>query len=63
MKTILNLEGIKTLSKEEQTNINGSAFRRGSCYEKGGLCCESTDGPRGDFCDAGYCGTWGCVFY
>ncbi len=62
MKTILNLKGVKTLSKEEQTGINGSARNTG-CTQRGGQCCVNTGGPRGVFCDAGRCTRWGCVWY
>ncbi|MDY8136757.1 hypothetical protein [Aquimarina sp. 2201CG5-10] len=62
MKSILNLEGAKKISKTEQTNILGGAGFNG-CYEEGSRCCEHTGGPRGVFCDAGYCTRWGCVWH
>ncbi|MDP2541213.1 hypothetical protein [Tenacibaculum discolor] len=56
-KSILNLG--KALNKANQKQINGGA--NGSCYQEGSRCCENR--PWGVFCDAGRCGTYGCLWY
>jgi hypothetical protein len=61
MKTILNLEGVKTLTKKEQTIINGAAGIR-SCHMKNGRCCQK-EGSVGIICDAGRCTMWGCLWF
>ncbi len=63
MKIILNLDGVKTLGKEEQSKISGA--RRYACTQRGRMCCEHA--PGGPFCDAGICigigGSGGCLWY
>ena len=56
-KSILNLG--KALNKSDQKQINGGA--NGFCYQEGSRCCENR--PWGVFCDAGRCGTSGCLRY
>ena len=60
MKKLVNLKGVKTLNSEEQKGINGG-FVYSSCHQNGRLCCINAWGY--DFCDAGACGRWGCVWY
>ncbi|WP_074407557.1 MULTISPECIES: hypothetical protein [Aquimarina] len=52
MKSILNVNGVKKLSKELQKSINGSGPLPG-CYQLGNLCCPTRSG-RGA-CGIGYC--------
>ncbi|WP_378187930.1 hypothetical protein ACE939_05915 [Aquimarina sp. W85] len=60
MKTILNLDGVKNLSKKEQRQVFGAA--RSRCWQRGAQCCVST--ASGDFCDAGRCNSNGyCLYY
>ncbi|WP_062055206.1 hypothetical protein [Aquimarina longa] len=62
MKKILNLNGIKELSKNEQKQINGSAFYgRATCCPSGRGCLISFGNQ--SFCEPGYCDRWGrCIF-
>lgn len=62
MKSILSISGVKEINRQEKVNINGGS-RFNGCYQEGSRCCEHTGGPRGVFCDAGYCTRWGCVFH
>ncbi|TSE11440.1 hypothetical protein [Aquimarina algiphila] len=59
----MNLDGIKTLSKEEQSKISGAA--RYACEQRGIFCCELAPGAA--ICDAGRCigigGSGGCLWY
>ncbi|MDY8135672.1 hypothetical protein [Aquimarina sp. 2201CG5-10] len=63
MKTILNLNGIKTIGKEEQSKISGAS--RYGCEQRGWQCCEP--GPHGDNCGVGECTGHGsfsaCLWY
>ncbi len=64
MKNILNLKGIKTLSKKEQKEVTGS-IRRYPCTQMGRICCSNS--PGGGICDFGVCvgfaGSGGCIWY
>ncbi len=63
MKSILKLEGVKSLSRDEQSKISGE--RRYACQQRGRNCCELS--PGGPFCEAGICigigGSGGCIWY
>ena len=61
MKNLKNLNGFKTLTKEEQLNIDGG--RRRYVYCKGSnQCCMRFDNGY-EFCDYGYCqGPGRCIW-
>ncbi|WP_159025524.1 hypothetical protein [Aquimarina sp. Aq78] len=53
MKSILNVNGVKKLSKELQKSISGSGP---NCYQMGDLCC------RNGFCGIGECNGRFCMW-
>ncbi|CAL2104705.1 hypothetical protein [Tenacibaculum sp. 190130A14a] len=55
-KSILNLG--KALTNAEQKEVNGGW---GSCTGSGSRCCVQTQW--GEFCDAGRCTRFGCIWY
>lgn len=57
MKKISSLKGIKVLSKQEQSEINGAFVYRPYC-KGSNQCCVMVNGF--EFCDYGYCDRWGC---
>ncbi|GAA4273772.1 hypothetical protein U6A24_02455 [Aquimarina gracilis] len=63
MKSILDLKGVKNLSKKEQQNIAGAAGY--GCIQRGRKCCNQN--PGGEFCAIGRCtgvgGNGGCLFF
>ncbi|MDY8135356.1 hypothetical protein [Aquimarina sp. 2201CG5-10] len=57
MKKILDLNGIKKLSREEQKEIKGLAGSRGICCPSGRGCLIA------GYCEPGICYGWGrCAF-
>ncbi|MDY8135359.1 hypothetical protein [Aquimarina sp. 2201CG5-10] len=61
MKKILNLTGVQKLSKDEQQQIKGAAFRA-TCCPSGRGCLISFGGQ--SFCEPGFCDRWGrCIFF
>ncbi len=61
MNKILNLEGIKKLSKKEQRHVIGSARTTISCC--GRSKCRISY-PGGSFCEPGRCDDFGrCILY
>ncbi|PKV51861.1 hypothetical protein ATE84_3961 [Aquimarina sp. MAR_2010_214] len=61
MKSILNLTGVKKLSKEQQQDITGSSMRWPRCCPTGRGCLVTWSG--GSFCEPGYCRSNGyCIF-
>lgn len=59
MKSVLNLKGVKSLSKKEQGQVFGAA--RSRCWQSGSQCCVSTS--HGEFCEAGRCNNGYCLYY
>ncbi len=63
MKRILNVTGVKTLSKQEQGKISGAGCC--GCVQRGRNCCNLN--PGGEFCAPGRCtgigGSGGCLFF
>lgn len=61
MKNIINLQGIQTLSKKEQSNIYAASRLFSFCTQRGRICCQ--DGE----CELGQCNTAGgssfCIWY
>ncbi|AZJ35148.1 hypothetical protein [Tenacibaculum singaporense] len=57
-KSILNLG--KELTKTDQKQVNGG-IGSGSCTGSGSWCCVQTQW--GEFCDAGRCTQYGCIWY
>lgn len=53
MKSILNLTGVKRLSKEQQSEIKGNSGVYISCCPTGRGCQISF--PGGSFCEPGFC--------
>lgn len=53
MKKILNLSGIKKLTKEDQQQIKGSTERRFVYCGSPRMCCQMFN--EFEFCDFGYC--------
>jgi hypothetical protein len=61
MKSILNLDGVTKLSKEQQQGIAGSANRLWGCCPTGNGCFVGFPGK--GFCEPGNCRpSGGCVF-
>ncbi len=60
MKKILNLTGVKELSKEQQKQVRGASFRA-TCCPSGSGCLVHWGGQPS--CEPGYCDRWGrCRF-
>ncbi|MCH2034750.1 MAG: hypothetical protein MK202_14665 [Tenacibaculum sp.] len=53
MKNLKNLNGFKILSKQEQSEINGSVYNRPYCGGPRQCCVRTQQGF--EFCDYGYC--------
>ncbi|TSE11501.1 MULTISPECIES: hypothetical protein [Aquimarina] len=61
LKSILNLNNVKTLSKQQQEEVKGAAFVRPTCSQNGSQCTQSDQ--YGIYTDYGRCQRSGICFW